>query len=128
MDSREYCNKHIFIKLTCQDSVLADRRVYDEHLGKAWKRWIGQTSVLVMRLSPDRRFNSEHAIATLMTPIAALVPRRPNVLIVGGTAGIGAALAKKLALQLPSTAHITIAGRSRDAAAAVIGFNKNRQL
>ena len=41
MDSREYCNKHIFIKLTCQDSVLADRRVYDEHLGKAWKRWIG---------------------------------------------------------------------------------------
>lgn len=65
-------------------------------------------------------FKTEHASATLTTPIAALVSESPNVLIVGGTAGIGAALARKLACQLPIKSHITIAGRNSDAAASII--------
>lgn len=57
---------------------------------------------------------------TLTTPVASLVSPAPNVLVVGGTAGIGASLARKLAYQLPPTSEITIAGRNSDAAAAVI--------
>jgi NAD(P)-dependent dehydrogenase (short-subunit alcohol dehydrogenase family) len=65
-------------------------------------------------------FHLEHATENLFTPIAALLPPSPNVLVVGGTAGIGAALARKLALELPVTSHVTIAGRNGDAAADII--------
>lgn len=44
----------------------------------------------------------------------------PSVLVVGGTAGIGASLARELASQLPPSSEITIAGRNSDAAAEVI--------
>lgn len=57
---------------------------------------------------------------TLTRPVASLVSSAPNVLVVGGTAGIGASLARKLAYQLPPTSEITIAGRNSDAAAEII--------
>lgn len=62
----------------------------------------------------------DHATETLTTPVASLVSGTPNVLVVGGTAGIGASLARKLAYQLPQSSEITIAGRNSDAAAEVI--------
>ncbi|KAJ9113985.1 hypothetical protein QFC22_005803 [Naganishia vaughanmartiniae] len=84
------------------EAVEPDHRVLDEALGSRWKAWI------------------DNAIATITAPIAALVSPAPNVLIVGGTAGIGAALAQKLAHELPPSAHITFVGRNSSAAATII--------
>ncbi|KAJ9092388.1 hypothetical protein QFC21_006890 [Naganishia friedmannii] len=84
------------------EAVEPDRKVLDECLGLQWKEWI------------------DDAIATVTTPIAALVSPAPTVLVVGGTAGIGAALAQKLAHDLPPLSHITIIGRNSSAAAEII--------
>lgn len=49
-------------------------------------------------------------------------------MIVGGTAGIGAALAQELAHKLPPSAHITIIGRNSDAAATIIASVRQQAL
>jgi NAD(P)-dependent dehydrogenase (short-subunit alcohol dehydrogenase family) len=69
----------------------------------------------------------DHAIETLTTPVGSLVSPSPSVLVVGGTAGIGASLARRLASQLPPFSEITIAGRNSDAAAEVIASIRQRK-
>jgi NAD(P)-dependent dehydrogenase (short-subunit alcohol dehydrogenase family) len=60
-----------------------------------------------------------------MTSLASLLPNNAHALIVGGTAGIGAAIAHKLALALPPTSQITIAGRNATAAQRIIDGIRN---
>ncbi|KAI5449445.1 hypothetical protein NCC49_004666 [Naganishia albida] len=55
-----------------------------------------------------------------MPPITAVLPANAHALIVGGTAGIGAAIAHRLALSLGPTSTITIAGRNASSAQKVI--------
>jgi NAD(P)-dependent dehydrogenase (short-subunit alcohol dehydrogenase family) len=55
-----------------------------------------------------------------MPPITAVLPANAHALVVGGTAGIGAAIARRLALTLGPTSTITIAGRNASAAQKVI--------
>lgn len=55
-----------------------------------------------------------------MSAIAAVLPANAHALIVGGTAGIGAAIAHRLALSLGPASTITIAGRNASAAQRII--------
>lgn len=55
-----------------------------------------------------------------MASLATFLPANAHALVVGGTAGIGAAIAHKLALTLPSTSRITLAGRNAAAAQRII--------
>lgn len=55
-----------------------------------------------------------------MTAITSVLPANAHALIVGGTAGIGAAIAHRLALSLGPASTITIAGRNAAAAQRII--------
>ncbi|KAJ9121607.1 hypothetical protein QFC22_002226 [Naganishia vaughanmartiniae] len=55
-----------------------------------------------------------------MASLTSFLPANAHTLVVGGTAGIGAAIAHKLALALPPTSRITIAGRNASAAQRII--------
>ncbi|KAJ9091373.1 hypothetical protein QFC21_007228 [Naganishia friedmannii] len=55
-----------------------------------------------------------------MASLAPFLPANAHALVVGGTAGIGAAIAHKLALALPPTSTITLSGRNAAAAQRII--------
>ncbi|GHJ87856.1 hypothetical protein NliqN6_4258 [Naganishia liquefaciens] len=55
-----------------------------------------------------------------MAAITSVLPANAHALIVGGTAGIGAAIAKRLAFDLGPASTITIAGRNASAAQRII--------
>ncbi|KAJ9111698.1 hypothetical protein QFC19_001058 [Naganishia cerealis] len=55
-----------------------------------------------------------------MAALTSILPANVHALVVGGTAGIGAAIAHKLALALPPTSRITLAGRNATAAQRII--------